>query len=263
MHILFHKYHGTGNDFILIDQRKKKYLAVDDQQQIERLCHRHFGIGADGLILLQNHAELDFEMVYFNSDGCTSSMCGNGGRCIVAFAHYLGVFEDRCEFMAVDGAHQARIKADGWVELKMGNVKGVDIKEEGYFLQTGSPHVVQFVEQMEDVNIVHEGRAIRYSEPYAPGGSNVNFVQIHADYLQVATYERGVENETLSCGTGVTAAALAYAFQKKDQSEVAIRTKGGDLIVQFEQDGDTFNNIWLCGATKRVFEGVFVMDYKS
>jgi diaminopimelate epimerase len=255
MHIPFHKYHGTGNDFILIDQREKQYISVDDQQQIAHLCHRHFGIGADGLILLQNHQEVDFEMVYFNADGRTSSLCGNGGRCTVAFAHYLNVFQQSCRFMAIDGIHNATIEGN-WVRLQMGDVQGIDLQKEGYFLQTGSPHVVQFVAQIEQVDIIQQGSTIRYSETYAPDGSNVNFVQIYPDYIEVATYERGVENETLSCGTGVTAAALAYAFQKKDQSKVAIRTKGGHLAVEFMQDGDSFTDIWLCGATQRVFEGV-------
>lgn len=254
MNIPFHKYHGTGNDFILIDQRTTHYLQRNDQATIEFLCQRHFGIGADGLILLQQHETLDFEMIYFNADGRESSLCGNGGRCIVAFAHRLGLFEERCRFLAIDGEHEAIVTTDR-VELKMPNVTKIETRNDELFLQTGSPHVVRFVEKMEAIEVVKTGSEVRYSDTFAPDGTNVNFVQIHPDFLEVATYERGVENETLSCGTGVTAAALAYAYQHKGKEFVRIRTKGGDLEVKFKQEGHHFSEIWLCGSTTAVFKG--------
>jgi len=256
MQIPFQKYHGTGNDFILIDQREQQYLTRDDQGILEQLCQRHFGIGADGLILLQNHPELDFEMIYFNSDGRESSMCGNGGRCIVAFAHQLGIFEEKCKFWAVDGLHEAVIK-ESWVELKMSKVERVETYETHYFLDTGSPHHVAFVEDVEAINIVSEGSEIRYSETYQPTGTNVNFVQVNPKGITVATYERGVENETLSCGTGVTAAAIAYHLQNPNQQVIDIVTKGGNLQVKLAPKGDGFDDIWLCGPTQEVFIGVF------
>ena len=254
MNIPSQKYHGTGNDFIMIDQREQQYLTREDQVIIEQMCTRHFGIGADGLILLQKHSELDFEMVYFNSDGRESSMCGNGGRCIVAFAHHLGVFEKECKFWAIDGLHEAMIK-DNWVELKMGAVDAVEIYKTHYFLDTGSPHHIAFVEDVEKVNIVAEGSEIRYSKAYQPTGTNVNFVQKNEQGIVVATYERGVEDETLSCGTGVTAAAIAYHLQNPTKKIVNITTKGGELQVKLEPNGSGFDNIWLCGSTQKVFQG--------
>lgn len=256
MQIPFQKYHGTGNDFIMIDQREQQYLTRNDQAVIEHMCKRHFGIGADGLILLQNHPTLDFEMIYFNSDGRESSMCGNGGRCIVAFAHQLGVFEKKCKFWAIDGLHEAVVNSN-WVELKMSAVEKVETHNTHYFLDTGSPHHVAFVENVENVNIVAEGSEIRYSETYQPAGTNVNFVQTSGEGITVATYERGVENETLSCGTGVTAAAIAYHLKNPTKKIVDIVTKGGQLQVKLESKNDGFDDIWLCGPTQEVFRGVF------
>ncbi|MEM8527850.1 MAG: diaminopimelate epimerase [Bacteroidota bacterium] len=256
MQIPFQKYHGTGNDFIMIDQREQQHLTRDDQAIIEQLCTRHFGIGADGLILLQNHAALDFEMIYFNSDGRESSMCGNGGRCIVAFAHQLGVFEKECKFWAIDGLHEAIVK-DDWVELKMSDVEKVETYDTHYFLDTGSPHHVAFVEEINQTNVVEQGSQIRYSKTYQPAGTNVNFVQKNSQGITVATYERGVENETLSCGTGVTAAAIAYHLQHTTQKVIDIETKGGKLQVKLEPKADGFRDIWLCGPTQAVFKGIF------
>ncbi|MEL6717958.1 MAG: diaminopimelate epimerase [Bacteroidota bacterium] len=259
MQIPFQKYHGTGNDFIMIDQREQQYLRREDQAIIEQMCKRHFGIGADGLILLQNHTELDFEMIYFNSDGRESSMCGNGGRCIVAFAHSLGVFEKECKFWAIDGLHEAIVK-DHWVELKMSEVAQVETYDTHYFLNTGSPHHVVFVEEVEKVDIVKEGSQIRYSTTYQPAGTNVNFVQENDSGITVATYERGVEDETLSCGTGVTAAAIAYYLRHPLKQTVDILTKGGQLQVKLVSKENGFENIWLCGPTQRVFKGVLDTD---
>jgi diaminopimelate epimerase len=258
--IPFHKYEGTGNDFVLIDQRQKKYLTRQDTERIERICDRRFGIGADGLILLQSAEGYDFEMVYFNSDGRESTMCGNGGRCIAAFAKQLCVIDEKCRFLAIDGPHEAIVSED-WVELKMSDVTTVEMGDGSFILNTGSPHYVVFVEDLSDMNIVESGQVIRYSDRYRKEGINVNFVEKTADGIEVATYERGVEDETLSCGTGVTAAAIAFALNDPTAKvgEVAIATKGGKLKVRFDKKKDScFENIWLCGPAKNVFEGNYL-----
>ncbi len=252
----FFKYQGTGNDFVMIDQREEQYLTREDVAKIEHLCHRRFGIGADGLILLQNHEGYDFEMVYFNSDGRESSMCGNGGRCIVAFAKQLGIIKEKAHFLAIDGEHEAIIRSDGWVELKMTDVADIEIGTSFFYLNTGSPHYVTFVDDLDDVDVVREGRAVRYNDRFKEAGTNVNFVQTNAEGITVATYERGVEDETLSCGTGVTAAAIAqYLKSGNNRTRIPIRVKGGNLEVRFEPENGSFTNIWLCGPATLVFEG--------
>ncbi|MEM1320406.1 MAG: diaminopimelate epimerase [Bacteroidota bacterium] len=259
MKIPFHKYQGTGNDFVIIDNRNPQYLSVADTEKIQHICDRRFGIGADGLILLQEKEGYDFEMVYFNADGRTSSMCGNGGRCIVAFAGGLGLIDAATHFWAIDGAHEARLHADGRVELKMNDVATIEHGEDYFILDTGSPHYVIFVEDVDDINVVENGQAIRYSKRFRKEGINVNFVEPTKEALIVATYERGVEDETLSCGTGVTAAGLAYALkQSKALRQVAIKSKGGELEVRFEKDGQGgFRDIWLCGPADLVFSGLY------
>lgn len=259
--IPFYKYEGTGNDFVLIDQRQEKYLTRQDTALIERICNRRFGIGADGLILLQRTEGFDFEMVYFNADGRESSMCGNGGRCIAAFAHSLGMIAEHCHFLAIDGPHEAKVDRD-WIELKMSDVKGVESGDGAFILNTGSPHYVIFVEDLSDMNIVESGQVIRYSARFHKEGINVNFVEKTAEGIEVATYERGVEDETLSCGTGVTAAALSFSLANPGlkSNEVAITTKGGNLKVRFEKkEREGFENIWLCGPTRMVFSGDYFL----
>ena len=255
--IPFYKYQGTGNDFVMIDNREKQYLDRSKTQAINWLCDRRFGIGADGLILLQNRAGYDFEMVYFNADGRESSMCGNGGRCIVAFANFLGVIEEECSFIAIDGPHEALIRQDNWVELKMGDVTSVESGDNFYCLNTGSPHFVTFVDGLEQLNILQEGQKVRYSDRFKNDGINVNFVEKRDQGFSIATYERGVEAETLSCGTGVTAAAIAYYLEndRPFSGEIPVEAKGGQLKVRFEPQEGTFTNIWLCGPAKQVFEG--------
>jgi diaminopimelate epimerase len=252
----FYKYQGTGNDFVLIDDRAQTFPA-HDQAYIAHLCYRRFGIGADGLILLQNHPDYDFRMVYFNADGAEGSMCGNGGRCIVRFAHDLGLFEATTRFLAVDGEHTAEVRGEQ-VHLHMSNVPAWPDEAAAYtYLNTGSPHVVQFVDDVAAYDVVGEGRRIRYSEAFAPGGTNVNFAQrIEGQSLWVRTYERGVEDETYSCGTGVTAAALAAYRQQGLPSPVAIRVVGGTLQVAFTPHPDgSFTDIYLIGPAERVFVG--------
>ena len=258
--MLFTKYQGTGNDFVLIDDRNNTF-PTHNQALVAQLCHRRFGIGADGLILLQSHADYDFRMVYFNADGAEGSMCGNGGRCIVRFAHELGLFKTRTRFLAVDGEHLAEIDGDE-VRLKMSNVptpSNASVTEPGtsLFLDTGSPHVIQFVERLASYDVVSEGRLLRNDAAFSPGGTNVNFTELlTGDSLFVRTYERGVEDETYSCGTGVTAAALMAHRQHGLSSPVAIRTPGGNLRVTFTPDADgSFTDIYLIGPAQRVFSG--------
>lgn len=251
----FSKYHGAGNDFIMVDNRSFDFPV--EQQVIAGLCHRHFGIGADGLILVQNHDTLDFTMRYFNADGRESTLCGNGGRCTVAFARTLGlVHGDQVEFMAADGAHTAKIKGED-ISLKMNNVSQVEKYEEFMFADTGSPHYVAFVPDPFTLDVVTEGRRIRYSEAFKPAGTNVNFVQVKDQHTLInRTYERGVEDETLSCGTGSVAAALCSARSYGTVSPVEIHTRGGVLKVTFTRNEDgSFTNIWLSGPVTFVFHG--------
>ncbi len=254
MHINFHKYQGTGNDFVMIDDRNAEF-PIENQALVARLCDRKFGIGADGCILLRLHSEYAFEMVYFNADGRPATMCGNGGRCTVHFAHRLGLFNNETIFLAADGPHRALIEGDT-VTLFMKDVEQVASQGTDFFLDTGSPHYVTFCENIETYNIVEAGRTIRYSEPYASqGGTNVNVVErIAPQHVKVRTYERGVEDETLSCGTGVTACALVMATAGAS-SPVRVETKGGVLEVGWEKRGDTYQNIYLKGAATPVFRG--------
>ncbi|MBN8825216.1 MULTISPECIES: diaminopimelate epimerase [unclassified Spirosoma] len=255
----FYKYQGTGNDFVMIDDRNQTFPA-SDQALVERICHRRFGVGADGLILLQNDPAYDFRMVYFNADGAEGSMCGNGGRCIVRFAHDLGLFEKETRFLAVDGEHTA-VVSEAEIFLKMSNVSGIENRGGLTFLNTGSPHVVQFVDDLESLDVVAEGRAIRYDTRFQPGGTNVNFAQVIDEHtLYVRTYERGVEDETYSCGTGVTAVALVAHHLLGRTNPISIRTMGGNLRVSFDPTGkEQFENIHLIGPAKRVFTGLITV----
>lgn len=262
----FVKYQGTGNDFILIDDRQSQSghtpFPADNQPFIEQLCNRRFGIGADGLILLQdipvqdNAPGYDFRMVYFNADGRKGSMCGNGGRCIVRFAHDLGLFETKTRFLAVDGSHEATVQ-DDTVALKMSDVSDMVSGPDVAFLHTGSPHFVVFADDVANYDVVGEGSLIRHDERFGAGGTNVNFAEVRADNsLFVRTFERGVEDETHSCGTGVTAVALAVHRQRSLSSPIAIETPGGKLQVSFTATGpDSFGDIWLTGPATRVFSG--------
>ncbi|MAZ37218.1 MAG: diaminopimelate epimerase [Crocinitomicaceae bacterium] len=256
----FYKYQGAGNDFVMIDNRNGEVELGKNLNTkiINRICNRNFGVGADGLILLQNDINSDFRMVYFNSDGNESTMCGNGGRCIVAFAKFLDVFEgNSCEFRAIDGMHKAKLYGD-WVELQMIDVSKVEQIDNDFFLDTGSPHYVSFRENVKDLDLVKEGRKIRDNDRFKSEGTNVNFVASQHDILEVRTYERGVENETLACGTGVTAVALVADLQSKNTKQNASRIKavGGELEVSYEKNANgEFTNIWLKGPAQQVFKG--------
>ncbi len=248
----FYKYQGTGNDFVMIDNRDLEFPK--NKEIIENLCDRRFGIGGDGLILLENDDKADFKMVYYNSDGKESTMCGNGGRCIVAFAHFLDIFENKCIFNAIDGIHEAEI-INGIVKLKMIDVDRISKDGNDFVLNTGSPHYVKYVENLESFEVYQEGYKIRNSTNYVSEGINVNFVeQENENKIFVRTYERGVEDETFSCGTGVTAAALTFLKDKNLQS-VDVKVLGGNLKVYAEKDGNNFKNIWLEGPAKQVFKG--------
>lgn len=258
----FYKFHGNGNDFIIIENRDGSLNLTN--AEIMELCDRKFGIGADGLMLLLNSSELDFEMVYYNSDGNVGSMCGNGGRCIAAFAYSLGLVGSKMKFMAIDGAHEAEVVgviSDGseWdIKLQLSDVISVDSNDGYYFLDTGSPHYVEFVGKVAEIDVNTEGRKTRYSEKFAPDGTNVNFVENADDRIFVRTYERGVEQETLSCGTGVTAASIA-TFLENGKSNICVHTTGGDFRVDFhhskENGKDIFKEIWLRGPATLVYEG--------
>lgn len=256
MKLVFYKYQGTGNDFIMIDNRTLSF-PKNNTKLIAFLCDRKFGIGADGLILLENHDEFDFKMVYYNSDGNESSMCGNGGRCLVAFAKHLKIIHDLAKFEAIDGYHFATIDDNNMVSLQMIDVDKIKIESNYTFLNTGSPHHIQLVDDLKTLNIKEEGVKIRYSELYGKEGSNVNFVsQVDNDTFSVRTYERGVEDETLSCGTGVTAVALAmFANNKTESNRVNLQVEGGKLAVSFKEDNGKFSDIFLIGPAQLVFKG--------
>lgn len=252
---LFYKYQGTGNDFVMIDNRK----GVFDKQNIDliaHLCNRRTGVGADGLILLESEQGYDFRMVYFNADGNESTMCGNGGRCIVAFAKFLGIIDKNTEFIAIDGPHLARIDK-AYVELKMQDVSTVNSNINYHILDTGSPHYVALQSNLQAIDMNAEGSKIRHSTPFDASGINVNFAEkINDDTFAIRTYERGVEGETLSCGTGATAVAIAMYHSNKTASKtINLKTQGGNLQVRFESLESSYSDVWLCGPTKRVFKG--------
>lgn len=257
MKINFFKYQGAGNDFILIDHTMSPLKNVDNDL-IELLCDRRFGIGADGLMFLTRREDYDFEMHYFNADGKLGSMCGNGGRCIVAFAKHLGIIGNETNFLAVDGPHYARISASGdWVDLQMIDVDVITRDADAYILNTGSPHYVEQQKDLDSFDVFTAGKTIRYNATYAEKGINVNFVEDKGDHLFVRTYERGVEDETYACGTGVTAVAMAMAKHKNLTGHINtdIKVLGGDIKIEFDYDGEKFTNVFLCGPAKLVFEG--------
>lgn len=255
MRLHFYKYQGAGNDFIIIDNRMNLF-DLDNHELIAKLCDRRFGIGADGLMLLQNHEQSDFRMIYFNSDGYEGSLCGNGGRCIVAFANQLGIIGKHSRFAAVDGIHEAEVINPGFVRLKMADIDQIETGNGFYFINTGSPHYVEFTDNLKNKDVFADGRNIRYNERFREEGTNVNFVEIEKEGLFVRTYERGVENETYACGTGIVASAISAAMKKDtDINSVSVRALGGILRVSFERANDQFRNIWLEGPAAFVYSG--------
>lgn len=260
MNISFYKYQGTGNDFVILDNRDDKYNTLS-KEQVKLLCNRRFGIGADGLMLLNSHPGFDFEMKYFNADGGESTMCGNGGRCLVKFAYDMGIIKTTYTFLAIDGPHEASVDLDGLVSLKMVDVPGYQQQNGHYILNTGSPHFVTFSNNVMQEDVFRKGREIRNSAPFAAEGINVNFVEQgdNSYRIKVRTYERGVEDETFSCGTGVTAAALVCYHNDNGFNRVEIDTLGGHLSVDYDRIGESFVNIWLTGPALRVFEGTITL----
>lgn len=256
MKIEFYKYQGTGNDFVILDNRENKYNDLT-AKQLKLICHRRFGIGADGLMLLNKKDGYDFEMVYYNADGNPSSMCGNGGRCLVQFAYHQGLHKSTYHFIATDGEHLADIGIDYIVRLKMQDVHMVEYHSNHAVLNTGSPHFVKFANNVAEIDVIETGREIRHSKQFEKEGINVNFVEsVDEDGIFVRTYERGVEDETMSCGTGVTASALMSAHNEKGFNRVEVKTPGGHLSVEFEKiDENNFENIWLCGPAELVYKG--------
>lgn len=258
MHIMFSKYQGAGNDFILIKDIDLVF-PQENHELIRKLCDRRFGIGADGLMLLRPSVDKDFNMMYFNSDGREGTMCGNGGRCLVAFALDCGYIskEQDIVFDAIDGEHIANIIKPGLVSLKMKDVNTVLKKLNGYMVDTGSIHHVRFVDNIVDIDVYRRGKAVREHSAYAPGGCNVNFIQNDGDgVFSIRTYERGVEDETLACGTGSVASAIVLGYLGDTSNEYLIRARGGNLKVRFEKNNTCFKNIWLEGPATLVFKGV-------
>jgi len=259
MRINFSKYHGAGNDFIIIDNRVATFSK--EINLIKHLCDRHFGIGADGLMLLEPSAEADFYMRYFNADGKESTMCGNGGRCITLFAKELGIIESSAKFIGIDGLHQANIEAGNIINLKMQDVSGIEIGENYYFLNTGSPHYVCFVDNVQAIDVISRGKSIRNSINLNGGGTNVNFVDFSNEMINIRTYERGVESETLACGTGSVASAIAFCrHSNTTRSEYKIQTQGGELLVRFKRINDSeYSDVWLKGPAIHVFDGQIII----
>ena len=263
----FYKYQGAGNDFVMIDNRIPALFDFNTPDLIAHLCHRHFGIGADGIILLENDDVADFKMRYFNADGNEGSMCGNGGRCIVAFANDLNIIKKEGSFKATDGIHLFKVLDNHYNAISLIDVTKIERKPNGYFINTGSPHWVEFVPTLDGFDVYNEGKKIRLDPVFGEGGTNVNFLVDSENGLEIATFERGVEGETLACGTGVTASAIAYYLSKGwqvDKFEVSIKAKGGLLHVSFrpnhESEFTTFTEVWLSGPAKQVFKGEFLYD---
>jgi len=265
MTIPFYKYQGAGNDFIILDNRNHPFQNIFDKNRIARLCDRRFGIGADGFMLLENADGFDFAMKYYNSDGAESTMCGNGGRCLVAFAKRINAIAGlTTKFIAIDGEHSAWIDENDLetIKLQMIDVKDVETDGHYFYLNTGSPHYVVFVNNLKDLAVYDEGRKIRYNDRFQEKGTNVNFVEIFQDHLFVRTYERGVENETYACGTGVVASSIAaFLFKKFKFSSFKIKTLGGELATSFEYANQIFTKVCLQGSGKFVFEGKIELDY--
>ena len=257
MNIQFFKYEGAGNDFIMIDNRKKDFIP--NGVIVKKLCDRHFGIGADGIILLENDKKHTFSMRYYNADGYEGTMCGNGGRCFAWFANNLGIAQNKTLFRATDGLHHAEINAlnnsEAIVKLKMNDVEIINYKNNYRILNTGSPHLIITVNNIENIDVFGQGRKIRYSAPFEKEGINVNFVSILDGKIAIRTYERGVENETLACGTGAVASALVALHEKEVVSPVTVYARGGNLKVYASQMAGKFFDVWLEGQTKSVFEG--------
>lgn len=263
MELTFYKYEGAGNDFVVLDDRKMQF-PEKRTDLVKFICDRRFGIGADGLMLLRPKPGYDYNMIYFNADGKESTMCGNGGRCLTAFAHKLGIVDRKAVFTAADGVHEAELLSDNFVRLKMIDVTEIETGEDYYYLNTGVPHYVKFLSSIEKLDVFNEGRKIRYSNRFADQGTNVDFVQEYTDHIAVRTYERGVEDETLACGTGIVASAICAGIRKginQGTFSTKVEALGGQLKVSFFRDDSHITNVWLEGPATFVFEGTLNLDY--
>ena len=258
MELIFDKYHGLGNDFVIIDGRSLNFQQLN-QNQIKKICNRNFGVGADGLILIKDHLKLDFEMIYYNSDGLLSSMCGNGARCSVAFAYEKNICSEKMVFMAYDGPHKGFILADSNIKLSFNDISNIKENEYGIYIDSGSPHLLIFDKNIEELNFKELGSSIRHSKKFLKEGVNVNFIEhINKNRFKLRTYERGVEDETLSCGSGAVAAAISahYKGLAKNYSEILIQTLGGALKVDFKCEKEKYFKTYLSGKTQKVFSGI-------
>lgn len=254
----FYKYEGCGNDFVIIDERTIGLQLT--KSHITALCDRRFGIGADGLLLLRTHPAFDFQMVYYNADGSRATMCGNGARCLSAFAHNMQAIGNKGRFIADDGPHTAEIlwteDAITQVAISMKDATPNEVSAEHVVINTGTPHYVLFVNDIETTDVVTIGKQIRYNPKFAPIGTNVNFVQITPEGIIVRTYEKGVEDETLACGTGVTASAMAASLLT-GKTGFDVKVRGGNLHVSFDKRENTFTNVVLTGPARLVYSGQF------
>ena len=262
MNIPFAKYHGAGNDFVIFNGIDLRAFVLTEKQII-KICDRRFGIGADGILILKNHVDYDFRMTYFNADGSRGSFCGNGGRCIVAFIHQLGLIKEKTCFIADDGIHHARVIQKDWIELKMCDVTDIQPVLDGHYLHTGTEHYVEIVSELTEVNVDKRGKELRFNSTFKPNGTNVNYVKIANDQLDIRTYEKGVEAETLACGTGAIAAVIV-AIQKENKigsSQYKVNARGGQLEVRVHYNGVQFTDIWLCGGAAFVFKGTYEFPF--
>ena len=254
MQLKFSKYHGTGNDFIMVFNHDDNYCF--SHSEVKKICDRRNGVGADGLIIIEKTLDADFKMIYYNADGFIGSMCGNGARCAVSFAKELKLIENQCEFLAYDGMHKGLILEDGLVSIEMVDVSLIEVQNNIWKIDTGSPHLICFRDNVSDIDVKHEGACIRNSSNYIKDGINVNFVKLTKNELFIRTYERGVEDETLSCGTGAVASAIAtYESGLLNSDRIKVNVLGGQLEVLLSKVGSKYSNIHLIGPTKFVFNG--------
>lgn len=254
MQLKFSKYHGTGNDFIMVYNHNESFTF--SQSSVKKMCDRRYGVGADGLIIIEKTLEADFKMIYYNADGFEGSMCGNGARCAVSFAKDIELIQNQCKFLAYDGMHKGLILENGLVSIEMSDVSLIEVQNNIWKIDTGSPHLICFSETVSEIDVKHEGASIRNSSNYIEDGININFVQFTKNEIFVRTYERGVEDETLSCGTGAIASAIA-AFESglSNSDRVKVNVLGGQLEVLFSKVGSKYSNIHLIGPTKFIFKG--------
>lgn len=258
-HIKFSKYHGAGNDFIMINALSREIVLSDEI--VFKMCDRRTGIGADGLIIIERSDKYDFKMRYYNCDGKEATFCGNGGRCAAAFANKEGIVNKSTTYEAADGIHKADIDMtsvnDFNISLTMRDILTYDINEERLIINTGSPHYVTRVNDLKNLDVNTEGAKIRYDKNISTDGVNVNFMSNDKVDIHIRTYERGVENETLACGTGVTASAIATSLWFGGNN-IDINTRIAKLNVSFERENNCFKNVVLSGPATHVFDGIFI-----